>query len=154
MGERDPAELSDLPFVDEHAREIDAPADVVWGALGEQLRHLGPGAFRQYGRLVGVEPLDRRGDPLVAGSTILGFRVAESEPRAILALAGRHRFSTYALIFRLEDRGARTLLRAETRAAFPGLGGEAYKTLVIRSRGHVLGMRRIIGGIERRSASS
>ena len=46
---------------------------------------------------------------------------------------------------------ARTRLRAETRADFPGVKGEAYKTMVIRTRGHVLVTRRLLGATKRRA---
>ena len=69
-----------------------------------------------------------------------------------LALVGNHRFSRYALIFRLEQADDdQTLLRAETRATFPGLKGQAYKTMVIRTRGHVLVTRRLLNATKRRA---
>jgi hypothetical protein len=43
--------------------------------------------------------------PLATGSTIPGFHVAAAEEPRELALAGRHRFSEYSLVFRLEDLG-------------------------------------------------
>ncbi|MFE5907644.1 hypothetical protein ACFQ6B_00900 [Streptomyces wedmorensis] len=64
-----------------------------------------------------------------------------------LALAGAHRFSTYSLVFRIEDLGdGRARLRAETRAAFPGMAGRIYRLLVIGSGGHAIGMRRMLAG--------
>lgn len=89
--------------------------------------------------------------PLAAGSTLPGFHVEVAEPGLELALAGSHRFSEYALIFRLADASAgRTRLRAETRAAFPGVKGAVYRTLVIGSRGHVLVTRRLLGAVAQR----
>ena len=71
---------------------------------------------------------------------------------AELALAGAHRFSRYALSFRIDSLGSRrSRLRAETRAEFPGLKGGAYRALVIGSRGHVLITRRLLGAVKRRA---
>ena len=73
----------------------------------------------------------------------------------MLALQGEHRFSRYGLIFRLEPtKDENTLLRAETRAEFPGLQGQVYKTLVIRTRGHVLVVNRILRAVRRRAERS
>jgi hypothetical protein len=81
--------------------------------------------------------------------------VARSKPPTELALEGAHRFSRYALTFRLDELAAsRSKVRAETRAAFPGLHGRAYKTLVISSRAHVVAVRRLLRLIKRRAESS
>jgi hypothetical protein len=81
--------------------------------------------------------------PLATGSAFPGFHVETAEAPSELGLAGRHRFSTYLLSFRLEDAGSgRTKLVAETRAAFPGLKGSAYRALVIGTRMHVLVTKR------------
>ena len=88
--------------------------------------------------------------PLAAGSVLPGFHVAVATPPTELALAGSHRFSNYALIFRLDplaDGGTR--LRAETRAEFPHLQGAIYRALVIGTRMHVLVTRRILAGAKR-----
>jgi hypothetical protein len=90
--------------------------------------------------------------PLAAGSTLPGFHVDAAERPRELALAGEHRFSTYALTFRLDGRNdGRTRLRAETRAAFPGPKGSAYRALVIGTRAHVVVTRRLLGAIKRRA---
>jgi hypothetical protein len=71
---------------------------------------------------------------------------------AVLALEGEHRFSRYGLVFRLEPtKDDQTLLRAETRAQFPGITGRAYRTLVIDTRGHVLVVNRILNAVRRRA---
>jgi hypothetical protein len=74
------------------------------------------------------------------------------EPANELALAGRHRFSTYLLTFRLEDgrRGGTTIV-AETRAAFPGAKGAVYRALVIGTRMHVVVTRRLLTAAKRRA---
>jgi hypothetical protein len=68
--------------------------------------------------------------------------------RAKLVLAGRHRFSSYALTFVVEDRGdGRSTLRALTNAAFPGPHGSAYRALVIGSGAHKRLVRSMVAGI-------
>jgi len=104
-------------------------------------------------RLLGCADVDSSGPrPLATGSTFPGFHVEAAERPRELALAGSHRFSNYALIFRLERLDAtRTGLRAETRAIFPGLKGSAYKALVIGTRGHVLVTRRLLDAAKQRA---
>jgi hypothetical protein len=146
-------QITSLPHIDEHTTDIAAEVDDVWRSLGEQLDRSSsrPGVVG-YTRLVGAA--DRRASgprPLAAGSTFPGFRVVASVPGQKLVLQGRHRFSSYALIFRLDPSGpGRSRLRAETRAAFPGLAGGLYRWLVIGTGGHVVGMRRLLAAIRRR----
>ena len=84
-----------------------------------------------------------------------GFHVVAAEAPSLLALVGRHRFSTYALTFRVDalDDG-RSRLRAETRASFPGLGGRLYRLAVIGSRGHVVAVRRMLAAVRARSLAA
>lgn len=147
-------EFAALPFVDEHAVDVEAGATRTWEALLRAAeRSFASGAAPPFARLLGCEDTAAGGPrPLVVGSTIPGFHVAVAEPDSELALVGRHRFSRYALTFRLEALGPdRTHLRAETRAEFPGLHGSAYRTLVIGTRGHVLLTRRLLDGVKRRA---
>ncbi len=142
-----------LPHVDEHSLEVDADAEAVWRALLRVVE--GSFASPRTGRVArGLGCADRTASgprPLAPGSTFPGFHVEAAEPNRELALAGSHRFSEYALIFRLEDAdGRRTRLRAETRAAFPGLRGTAYRTLVIGSHAHVIVTRRLLSAVARR----
>lgn len=104
-------------------------------------------------RLLGCADVDSSGPrPLASGSTLPGFHVELGEPRRELALAGSHRFSNYALIFRLDRLDAgQTRLRAETRADFPQLKGSAYRALVIGTRGHVLVTRRLLNAAKQRA---
>lgn len=82
------------------------------------------------------------------GATLPGFEVADARAPELLALAGRHRFSRYRLVFELDEvEPGRTRVRASTWAAFPGLAGHAYRALVIGTRGHRLAVRRILGRI-------
>jgi hypothetical protein len=150
-GERGP---DDLPWVDEHASEIDAPASVVWPALLRTVERMtAGGAAPRYARSVGCADAEAGGPrPLEVGSTVPGFHVAELAPERSLALAGSHRFSNYALVFRLEPLGGRrTRLVAETRAEFPGFAGRAYRAAVIGTRMHVLVVRRVMRGVAHRA---
>lgn len=141
-----------LPYIDEHAQVVDADLETTWTACLRAVDR----SFRPVGRtarLLGCEDTAVSGPrPLTIGSTLPGFHVEEAEPGKTLALAGRHRFSDYALIFRLERTGnGATTIRAETRARFPGVKGGIYKTLVIRTRGHVLVTRRLLNAMKRRA---
>ena len=141
------------PFVDEHGVEIAAPPAVVW----EALLRVADGSFSstataRVARLLGCESTAASGPrPLAEGSAIPGFVVARAEPETELALVGRHRYSEYALVFRLDVGGEGTRLRAETRARFPGVSGRVYRTAVIGTRGHVLVTKRLLGAVKRRA---
>lgn len=142
-----------LPWVDEHAGEIAAPVGAVWPALLRTVERMtAGGAAPRYARAVGCADTEAGGPrPLEVGSTVPGFHVATLTPERLLVLAGSHRFSDYALSFRLEPLGAvRTRVVAETRAVFPGLKGGAYRALVIGTRMHVLAVRRVLRGVSRR----
>lgn len=155
------AEIERLPHVDEHAVEIAAPPAAVWAALPPVFEgSFSPGAVSAFARLLGCADTAAAGPrPLAVGSAVPGFHVvaalapgeAAGEP-AELATAGSHRFSRYALIFRLDDLGGgRTRLRGETRAEFPGFRGGVYETLVIRTRMHVLVTRRLLRAVKARA---
>jgi hypothetical protein len=147
---------SSLPYVDELPIEIDADREASWTALLRVVE----GSFasargRGPARLLACEDTEPSGPrPLAPGSAFPGFHVETVEPESELALAGRHRFSTYLLSFRLEDAGGRTRLVAETRASFPGLKGSVYQALVIGTRMHVLVTRRILTATKRRAERS
>jgi hypothetical protein len=143
-----------LPRVDEHATEIAAEVDDVWSALSETLdAAMSPPMTAAVSRLVGCADSRASGPrPLAPGSTIPGFRVSAAVPGVELELAGAHRFSTYALMFRLDRvSDGRIRLRAESRAAFPGLAGGAYRLLVVGTGGHVLAVRRLLAGVKARA---
>ena len=148
------AETEQLPYVDEHSATVDAGPGATWEALLHVVeRTMTAAGAPRYARLVGCADITASGPrPLAAGSTIPGFRVAAAEAPAELALAGSHRFSAYALIFRLDELDdGRTRLRAETRAEFPGFGGGVYRALVIGTRMHVLSTRRMLRAAKRRA---
>jgi hypothetical protein len=144
----------DLPHVDEHATEIAADVGTVWEALLRVVE----GSFSsvstvRIASVLGCTDVRASGlRPLAVGSSLPGFQVKAAERPGELALVGSHRFSEYALIFRLDDLAqTRTRLQAETRAKFPGVKGSLYRTLVIRTRGHVLVTRRLLGAIKQRA---
>ena len=151
-GAPEPAER-ELPWVDEHATELDATPAVAWPALLRTVERITAGrAAPSYARAVGCADTEAGGPrPLEVGSTVPGFHVAEMTPERLLDLRGSHRFSDYALVFRLEPLGGvRTRLIAETRAEFPGLKGRAYRALVIGTRLHVVAIRRVQRGVAKR----
>jgi hypothetical protein len=149
-------QIPSLPYRDEHTTVVEAGADDVWRSLGETLDRSfsRPGANR-YARLVGCADRTASGPrPLAEGSTFPGFRVAAAVPGRELVLGGRHRFSSYALVFRLEPAGpGRSRLTAETRATFPGPAGGLYRLLVLGTGGHAVGVRRLLAAVRRRAES-
>ncbi|MFJ9122281.1 hypothetical protein ACIRJO_43110 [Streptomyces sp. NPDC102394] len=149
--------VQELPRIDEHATVVAAGDGAVWHALGESLeRSFGRPRSARYARLVGVADRTASGPrPLARGSAFPGFRVADAVPGRELVLVGRHHFSTYALVFRLEAAGSgRTRLRAETRARFPGPGGALYRLLVIGTGAHALLTGRLLATVRRRAEAS
>ncbi len=115
-----------LPHVDEHAVAVAAPAATTWEALL---------------RVVEGSVSARPGSP-----------DPRAEPPLELALAGSHRFSDYALIFRLDElEDGRSQVRAETLAEFPGFKGRVYRALVIGTRMHVLVTRRMLEAAKKRA---
>jgi hypothetical protein len=145
--------VESLPAIDEHALVVRAPVEATWDAIVATIpSSLGGGLAERFARAVGCEQTATEGDPARIGSTLPGFIVARSIRPAMLTLLGEHRFSHYALVFkvdRLDDE--RSLLRAETRADFPGVKGRVYRALVIGTRGHVVAVTRILRAIRRRA---
>lgn len=145
--------LEHLPDIDEHGMLVHAPRERVWESLMQTI----PGAFASGGatlisHVLGCSETERSGDPGRIGSTIPGFVVARVIEPAALALEGQHRFSRYGLVFSLEPtKDDRTLLRAETRADFPGFKGSVYRALVIGTHGHVIVVKRLLGAVKRRA---
>ena len=130
--------MTDLPYVDEHARTVAAPPAQVWSALQRYVdTALTGGRHPLLSRVLGTEPTT-------------GFAVAETVPGDRLTLAGRHRFARYRLVFALDSAGGdATRLRALTYAAFPGPHGRFYRLLVISSRGHVVATNRMLRAVDR-----
>jgi hypothetical protein len=128
--------MTELPYIDTHTIAIGAPPEAVWAAVARVMGvggHDGVGGRNVLARALGC----------VDDS---GFHVARDERPERMALQGQHRFSRYELRFVLEPGG---VLRAETRAAFPGARGAVYRTLVIRSRAHVVATRWLLAMIKR-----
>lgn len=147
-----------LPYIDEHARCVGATRDRTWAALiavGAELRGDATGPLARLSRLQPALASGDWGGGLEAGATLPGFAVEEACSPSRLALAGRHRFSRYALVFELEEMSPdRTRIRAQTRAAFPGALGRAYRALVIGTGVHRMVVRRLLHRIEGRACSA
>ncbi|MGC1166046.1 MAG: hypothetical protein WA862_08055 [Solirubrobacterales bacterium] len=146
-----------LPHIDEHALVVEAGREPTWTALSRVVEGtVAAGAAPRVARILGCADTAAAGPrPLTQGSVLPGFHVAAATEPDELALVGSHRFSDYALIFRLEELGeGRTRVRAETRAEFPGIKGAIYKGLVIGTRMHVLATRRILAGVKRNAERS
>jgi hypothetical protein len=149
-----PSQSNLLPRIDEHSSLVEAGPDATWEALLRVAEgSFGSAATGRISRLLGCADTEASGPrPLADGATLPGFHVEVAQRPRELALVGSHRFSNYALIFRLDQQAnGVTKLRAETRAEFPGLKGSIYRTLVIRTRGHVLVTRRLLGAVKRRA---
>jgi len=145
--------LESLPFIDEHSVAVAAPAEVVWDALVATLPSFTTArGGAKVADLLDCTPAERAGAPGRIGSTIPGFMVTRSIRPAVLALMGQHRFSCYALVFRISETPlGPVLLSAETRAEFPGRSGRYYRAAVIGTRGHVLATAGLLRAIRRRA---
>jgi hypothetical protein len=139
-----------LPYIDEHAVTIDASRQTVWRSLVEM-----PDAMISptFARILGCADSEASGPrPLAEGSIVPGFHVVTADEPSELALAGRHHFSDYLLVFRLDELApGRTRLRAESRAAFPKARGAVYRMLLMGTGGHVLVTRRMLAAVKRRA---
>lgn len=144
--------IEQLPYVDEHAIGVHATERETWQALLATLPKVLDGrGTRRFAAMLGVEHPEPSGEFGTIGSTLPGFVCARAVEPSVLALLGGHRFSRYALIFRVERTSGGTRLRAETRAEFPCSRGRVYRALVIGTRGHVLAVRRILRAVKRRA---
>lgn len=141
-------DAGDLPFIDEHHVFVAAPAGTVWRCLGSALGQPGTGR-RVLTMLLAAEPTRASGDVLTPNATLPGFSVQDAVPGDRIVLAGRHRFSEYTLVLTLTDWARGTRLSALTYARFPGVRGELYRTVVLRSQGHRILLRRLLRGVRR-----
>lgn len=138
---------ADLPFVDEQHLVVDASPAAVWASLAAALPRSNS-LFTAYAHLIATRPSGTAGTFPAVGATVSGFAVVVAEPSRRLVLTGAHRFSTYRLTFVLTDReGGGTVLTARTDAAFPGVGGRAYRMLVIGTRAHRVVVRRMLWSV-------
>jgi hypothetical protein len=141
--------LEELPRIDEHSILVAAPPDRVWQAVHDTLRALfASPAARLAARLLGCDPAGTAGwDLPVVGASIPGFRLVADDRPWLVVVAGRHRFSRYGIVFRIGAAPGGTVCRAESRAAFPGPHGAAYRLAVVGSGGHVLAVRRLLRAV-------
>jgi hypothetical protein len=145
--------LEDLPHVDEHGVLVLAPVETVWEALTAVTESsFARARTARFARALGCAHTEVSGPIDRIGSTVPGFFVARVIEPAALALEGEHRFARYGLIWSIEPtKDQNTLLRAETRAEFPGIKGRAYRTLVIGTGIHVLLVNRLLRAVKRRA---
>lgn len=143
----------ELPFVDEHCVAVEASSEATWTALLTVPNGFTGPSKKLFARAVGCTDLAESGPrPLEAGSSFPGFHVVEASPPTLLLLEGQHRFSRYALNFRIEETSpGLSRICAETRAEFPHLHGAVYRSLVIGTRFHVVAVRNILRTIKRRA---
>jgi hypothetical protein len=128
----------ELPFVDEHAHVVAAQPERTWAELSGYVDRLSGSTHSLLFRVLGTVPPS-------------GFEVVGSDPPRELVLAGRHRFSTYRLVFRIDSDAAGSRLRALTFAAFPGVRGRAYRTALMLSTGHARATRGMLRAVARRA---
>ena len=142
----------ELPFIDEHSLRIAADTEAVWHATIRVLRRSLSGAGAELvARLLDCTPsAATEWSWPERGSSLAGFEVEATQPPDQITLTGRHRFSEYALTFRVDEPNAGTSrCRAESRARFPGPLGRLYRTAVIGSHGHRILMRKMLRDIRR-----
>lgn len=145
-------ESHDLPFIDRLGVEVEADVGSTWRALvGVLTRSLESNGSRRAARILGSSELRSSGPrPLSAGSTLPGFRVAETREPTRLVLDGSHRFARHEMAFALSAMTEhRTELSVVTRAEFPGAIGTVYRAFVIGAGGHVIVTRRLLKAVGR-----
>jgi hypothetical protein len=130
---------------------VSAPAPAVWRSLTGLLGRPRPAATNAFAHLVAAEPRRASGTLFDEGATLPGFKVTEAVPGRRVRLAGRHRFSQYALVLTLAAQPDGTVLSARTYARFPGLHGAVYRQLVIGSGAHRVFVTRLLRAVRRRA---
>lgn len=144
--------IESLPPIDEHSVSVAASPEETWVALLSAVDRFAAGRSAAVARALGCAQTEHAGPPARIGSTVPGFVVARSIPPAVLALMGEHRFSRYALIFRIAETSLDpVLLSAETRAEFPGRRGAAYRAAIVGTRAHALVVSSILRTVRRRA---
>jgi hypothetical protein len=157
--------VEDLPYLDEHCVDVRASVEATWDAAAGAFRSMGRGPVPLLARLLGCDPSTASGSAsgpasgsapgsavasgLATGDAVPGFRVVASDRPHSLVLAGRHRFSGYAIVLRVEELPTGSRCRLESRGEFPGVHGRLYRLAVIGSRGHVLAVRGLLRGVRR-----
>ena len=142
-----------LVHIDATSVDVTATPERCWDALvwvvGGQMAGT---PARVLAAVLGCADRRARGPLEVPGSALGGFHVVAAEPPRRWCLEGRHRFSVYALEFRIEEPApGRSRLCAVSRAAFPGWRGSLYRALVIGSGGHRTAVRRMLRSVKRRA---
>jgi hypothetical protein len=133
--------MTALPFVDEHGLRVRADEDETWPAVVGYATALSRTGHWVLSRLLGTVPES-------------GFTIVETRPHRELTLAGRHRFATYRLVFRVAPDGPGARVTADTFARFPGLGGWVYRVLLLRTHAHQVATQRMLREIRRRAEVS
>lgn len=148
--------LEDLPPIDEHYIEVEAPAEASYAALFPTLESaLGSKFAHSYCERVGAVETEAHGDLHHPGGTLPGFTVTRAIAPVMLALSGEHKYAKYAVVFRIDLLpGQRSRVRLETRAQFAPRRGRLYKAAVLGTRGHVLIVSRMLRSIKRRAELS
>ncbi len=138
---------TELPLIDVHAVTVRADQEQTWDAIADVASSTGGRFGPLVARALGCSNTDSD-----FPRTVVGFRVADAARPTVLCLRGEHRFSRYQLQFTIEaPHKGTTILRAESRAEFPGTLGRIYRVLVIGTRGHVVAVRRLLNTIRRRA---
>jgi hypothetical protein len=137
-------------LIDVRSVEVGASSVRCWRAVIDVVSRSadGPGA-RVFATGISCADRGRLGRPDEVGASFPGFHVVRSEPPFLWRLEGSHRFSRYGLEFRLDSVGpARSVVHAETRAAFHGLPGTVYRTAVIGTGGHAFAVERLLARVK------
>ena len=151
------SEAALLPFVDAWSIDVGAPPRVVWDAVLASAPGAGAGIVRRaLAVLLGADPAASNGlASHVLGAERPGFAVCEVVPPITYALAGRHRFAIYQLVFRIDKRGqGLSRLTAETFAIFPGPGGRLYRMFLMDAKLHALVMWFLVRRVRRRAEAT
>ncbi len=133
--------MTTLPFVDEHGLMVRAGEDETWPAVVGYATALSRTGHGVLSRLLGTVPES-------------GFTIIDTRPHRQLTLAGRHRFATYRLVFRVAPEGPGARVTADTFARFPGLRGRLYHALLMRTHAHQVATQRMLREIRRRAEMS
>jgi Polyketide cyclase / dehydrase and lipid transport len=149
--------LEQLPYIDEQVRRIDGSPDQVWRALLSTVRLIGAWLPGPVIWAWGLQPSERTGEwrsQVAVGDTIVGFGAVEVSAPRVLALRGAHRFARYELRFEITgDQPGSSVLHAHSSALFVGPLGLAYRGLVVRTGGHRIAVRALLGQVAERAAT-
>lgn len=108
----------------------------MWPAVRRYARAMVRSEHAVLGRILGTAPRS-------------GFELVEEIENERVALAGRHRFARYRLVFVLDEAPAdATKLSVQSFAAFSGTRGRLYRALLMGSGGHVFAVRHMIRTIQ------